>query len=125
MLIASSIIRVRVRAPASERRRSDQVRCAHRPLWSSLSIRPSTMRILRRARLPIAGSWVTTISVIPSAFRRSSSRPPRRRVLVEVAGRLVGQQQGRAHHDGAADGDALALAAGQLVGRWGRGRQVE
>ena len=35
---------------------------------------------------------------------------------VEVAGRLVGQQDGRPVHQRAGDGDALALAAGQLVG---------
>src|SRR5436190_13916401 len=35
---------------------------------------------------------------------------------VEVAGRLVGEQDGRVVHQGARDGDALALTAGQLVG---------
>ena len=35
---------------------------------------------------------------------------------VEVAGRLVGQHQRRVHGQGAGDGDALLLAAGQLVG---------
>src|SRR5690606_12467901 len=35
---------------------------------------------------------------------------------VEVAGRLVGQEQRRAGYQGAGDGDPLPLAAGQLVG---------
>ena len=39
-------------------------------------------------------------------------------MAVEVAGRLVGENQGRLHDGGAGDGDALALAAGKLVGRW-------
>jgi hypothetical protein len=35
---------------------------------------------------------------------------------VEVAGRLVGEQQARLHGEGARDGDALLLAAGQMLG---------
>ena len=35
---------------------------------------------------------------------------------VQVAGGLVGQQDGRVVHDGAGDGDALLLAAGERVG---------
>ena len=35
---------------------------------------------------------------------------------VEVAGGLVGEDDGRAVDQGAGDGDALALAAGELVG---------
>src|SRR5438132_6121299 len=34
---------------------------------------------------------------------------------VEVAGRLVGQQQRRLVHQRAGDGDALALSSGQLI----------
>src|SRR5262245_50085016 len=36
--------------------------------------------------------------------------------VVEVAGRLVGQEDGRPGHEGAGDGDALLLALRQLVG---------
>jgi hypothetical protein len=36
---------------------------------------------------------------------------------VEIAGRLVGQQQARRIGDGAANGDALLLAAGQFAGK--------
>ena len=35
---------------------------------------------------------------------------------VQIAGGLVGQENGRVVHDGAGDGDALLLAAGKLVG---------
>ena len=35
--------------------------------------------------------------------------------VVEVAGRLVGEEQRRARHEGAGDGDALLLAGRQLV----------
>jgi hypothetical protein len=34
---------------------------------------------------------------------------------IEVAGRLVGQKNGRIGHDRARDGDALLLAAGQFA----------
>ena len=37
-------------------------------------------------------------------------------VVVEIAGRLIGQQQGGAVDDGAGDGDTLLLAAGKLGG---------
>ena len=40
---------------------------------------------------------------------------------VEVGERLVEQEDARAAHDGAADGDALALAAGELARDSGRG----
>ena len=50
------------------------------------------------------------------------------RLAVEVAGRLVGQQQRRLVDQRAGDGDALLLAAGKLVGMMvgalGRGRRV-
>ena len=38
-------------------------------------------------------------------------------VSVEVAGRLVGEQDRRIDRQRAGDGDALALAAGELVGQ--------
>ena len=37
---------------------------------------------------------------------------------VQRPGRLVGQQQAPVTDDGTGDGDALPLAAGQLVGKW-------
>ena len=40
-----------------------------------------------------------------------------RRARVEIAGRLVGQQQARRVDQRAGDGDALLLAAGELAGR--------
>ena len=46
--------------------------------------------------------------------------------LVEVAGRLVGEDQFRPGGEGAADGDALLLAAGELFGVAGEeGRKAQ
>ena len=39
-------------------------------------------------------------------------------VAVEVAGGLVGEEHARRVAEGARDGDALLLAAGELVGKW-------
>ena len=77
------------------------------------------------------GSCETTITVVPwaRASRRSARGPPRRAV-VELAGRLVGEQQRRAVRERRAQRDALALAAGQLArqrrrrGRPGRPRSA-
>ena len=44
-----------------------------------------------------------------------------RRSRVQVAGGLVGQQDGRVAHQRPGDGEALLLAAGQLVRPTGRG----
>jgi hypothetical protein len=75
------------------------------------------MTTWRRARAPIAWSWVTTISVTPLAFRRFEQGDHLfAGVAVEVAGRLIGQNQRRLHDGGAGDRHALALAAGELVG---------
>ena len=60
-------------------------------------------------------SWVTVITAVPSpapAGRRC--RRPSGRFRVQVAGRLVGQDDAGAVGEGAGDGDALALAAGEL-----------
>ena len=56
-------------------------------------------------RQPAARSCSSSSSITSSAER-----------AVEVAGRLVGQQQPTAHHHGAGDRHALALAARELVG---------
>jgi hypothetical protein len=59
---------------------------------------------------------VTTISVTPLAIECFEQVDHLfAGVAVEVAGRLVGQNQRRLHDGGAGDGDALALAAGKLV----------
>ena len=56
-----------------------------------------------------------TIVLSNSALSRSSrSRISSRVLRVEVAGRLVGDEDGRVGDDGARDGDALLLAAGEL-----------
>ena len=63
------------------------------------------------------GSWVTTTMVLPWAWSRSKSRMISSLVgAVEVAGRLVGQEDRRAVDEGPGDRHPLALAAGELVG---------
>jgi hypothetical protein len=58
-------------------------------------------------------------SVLPASRVSSSSRRQHRvaGVLVEVARRLVGQDQQRVVRQRAGNGDALLLAAAQLVGK--------
>ena len=62
------------------------------------------------------GSWVTMTTVLP--WSRTSIRKKIedlfRRLAVEVAGGLVGDQQPGVGDDGAGDGDALFLAPGEL-----------
>ena len=61
------------------------------------------------------GSWVTMMMVVPASLtscRRSMISLRRRRV--EVAGRLVGEDQPGAAGERAGDRDALLLAAGEL-----------
>ena len=74
------------------------------------------MRICRRERAATSSSCVTTISVMPPRVERlERGQHLGARDVVEVAGGLVGEQHRRPHHHGACDGDALALAARQLV----------
>ena len=74
------------------------------------------MRIWRLARRPMAWSWVTTSRVMPSRVQVLQDRGHLAAGTgVEVAGGFVGEQDAGLHHDAAADGDALALAARQLV----------
>jgi len=52
----------------------------------------------------------------PRALEVEQEIEDRRRIdAVEIAGRLVGKDEGRVVDDAARDGDALALAAGKLV----------
>ena len=65
----------------------------------------------------MSGSWVMRTMVLPSSL--SSWKMPMismRGARVEVAGRLVGQEDGRVGDERAGDGDALLLAAGELRG---------
>jgi hypothetical protein len=65
-----------------------------------------------------ARSWVTSTSVAPrSRLQREDQVDDRAAgALVEIAGRLVGDEDRRIRRDSARDGDALLLAAGQLRG---------
>ena len=71
-------------------------------------------------------SWVTRTTVRP--LRRLSDWKQRHDLapvaVIEVAGRLVGQQQARIVDQGAGDGDALLLPAGQLGWAGGRARSA-
>ena len=79
-------------------------------------MRPSASEITRSAMPAMAALWVMTAVVVPSSrFTRSidlehddAGRD------VERAGRLVAEQDVRPLGDGAGDGHALLLAAGEL-----------
>ena len=84
---------------------------------SSLAIRPSRMRMMRRACLAMSSSWVTTMIVLPLLRQfREQGHDLGAGLGVEVPGRLIGQQDGGPVDQRAGDGNALALAAGELVG---------
>ena len=79
--------------------------------------RPSRIWTTRSATRADSGSWLTTIVVAPAS--RESSRIERvdlRRVRrVELAGRLVGDEEPRPVRERGAERDALLLAAGELA----------
>ncbi len=71
----------------------------------------------RLARAATAGSWVTSTRVVPrGAAGRRGSPGSSAGGAVQVAGRLVGEQDGRPGGEGAGQGDPLLLAAGELAG---------
>jgi hypothetical protein len=72
---------------------------------SRLSIWPSTSRIARSQRAARAGSWV--IRNVRAGF------------AIQVAGRLIGQQQRRLRSECAGERHALLLTAGKLAGIMG------
>ena len=88
------------------------------PVASSRITWPSASSITRRRmRSTIALSWVATIDRRPRAVDAVEQlHDPDRGLGVEVAGRLVGQQQRRVVDERARHRDALLLAAGELVG---------
>ena len=77
--------------------------------------RPSRTWTWRVAATATSESWVISTIVVPTALSswrsRSTFEAGRR---VEVAGRLVGEDQHRARDQRPGDGDALLLAAGEL-----------
>ena len=73
------------------------------------------MLVRRGIRAATASSWVMSSIVMPSATSSSKSSSIAAGVArVEVAGRLVAEQQARRADQRARDRDALLLAAGEL-----------
>ena len=84
---------------------------------SSRSTRPSRRWIRRSARAATAGSWVTSTRVVPSrrAQLGQQLQDPAAGGAVEVAGGLVGEQDGRPGGEGAGQRHPLLLAARELA----------
>ena len=80
------------------------------------TIRPLRRRMTRSAMAAMAALWVMTAVVVPSSrlTRSSTSQHQLAGLVVERAGGLVAQQHLGPLGDGAGDGDALLLAAGEL-----------
>ena len=83
---------------------------------STPSIRPERSRTMRSQRCASALSCVTSTSVVPRSTWPANSRSMICCAggLVEIAGRLVGDQDRRIGRQRAGERDALLLAAGQL-----------
>ena len=84
----------------------------------SATTRPSRISTRRGSLAAISRSCVITAMVVPvpvQCHQQVEDRAPVRGV--QRAGRLVGQHQRRSVDHGAGDGDALAFAAGELVGQ--------
>ena len=75
----------------------------------------------------MSGSWVTSTMVMPLAVEFVEQRHDfLAGVAVQVAGRLVGQDQARPVDQRAGNGHALLLAAGNVVGqRFGVAAQAD
>ena len=108
------------RAAAPTAKRQQVSACASwrpRPGAGRAGCAPSSISRRRRARAPSAAivrdhdqRHAAGVELLQQAHHLVAGG------AVEVAGRLVGQHQGRLHDGGAGDGHALALAAGELVG---------
>jgi hypothetical protein len=94
------------------------------PTICPLTICPSAIRTMRSARSASTGSWVTMTRAAPDLGDEVEHQvgDDGGGLAVEVAGRLVGEQQGRAGGQGAGQGHALLLAARQLVRIVGQAR---
>ena len=79
---------------------------------------PSPITSTRSAYAAAFASWVTSTIGLAAVDARAPQgvEDPEAGREVEVAGRLVGEQERRAGDDRARDGDALLLARGQLIG---------
>ena len=79
--------------------------------WSSVMARRPTRRISSR-------SWVATTTVVPRAFDLAKQvHDLERQVGIEIAGRLVGEDELRIVDERARDGDPLLLASRQFLGQ--------
>ena len=87
------------------------------PPWLSSLTRPSRMWTTRSAISVEAGSWLTTIAAERCSETSSdrSARTSRADVRVEVARRLVGDEEPRAIGERRAERDALLLSARELA----------
>ena len=105
---------------ASASIRDEGMRRAHAVAASAgvASIRPERMATWREQRAASAGSWVTSTSVMPRSpglgEQQVGDLPAGR--LVEIAGRLVGDEDARLGRQRPGDRHALLLAARQLAG---------
>ena len=90
----------------------------------SSTTRPSARKTTRSAWLAATGSWVTMTIVWPfsSTERRRKDSTSSAGARVEVAGRLVGEDDLGARDQGAGDGDPLLLPAGELARAGARSR---
>ena len=81
-------------------------------------MRPSRIATTRCAALATRMSCVTSTIVWPSAWLLAQHGPRTSRACgrVEVAGRLVGEQDARAVDERAGDRDTLLLTAGEVAG---------
>ena len=104
------------RAAPSRGARSSITPSAAAPRPRPTATCPSRNRTTRRAYAAMSGSCVTITIVMPRSLVEvaSSSMISWLRRGVEVAGRLVGEQQRRLGHQRARDRDALLLAAREL-----------
>ena len=84
----------------------------------SVLVRPSRIATVRWTCSETTGSWVTMTIVVPSSSltRRRSAKTSVRRAAVELAGRLVGEEDLRGVGERDGDRDALLLAARQALG---------
>ena len=108
--------RVGEQAPGCSRRVGDCSTCSTGP---SSTIRPALMTATRWAIERTSGRLCVTNSIASPSSRCSSAEQlhdGRLHAHVERRGDLVADQDGRADDQGARDGDALALAARELVG---------
>ena len=86
------------------------------PVRTSFSTWPSRMWMTRWAWAAMSASCVTRTIVLPACVEPLEQRHDLDAGLrVEVAGRLVGEQDRRVVHERAGDRDALALTARELV----------